>query len=164
MAALEVVTFPMDALRRKAEKVAKVGDDERATLDEMAKTMYISRGVGLAAVQVGIGRQLAVVDTGEGLIKMVNPVITRRDGVETNEEGCLSVPGACVNVKRARRIVVSFLDEHGEAKYLKAEGLLARAIQHEIDHLQGTLIIDYLNPIKRLLYRKTSRRARPKGQ
>ena len=129
-------------------------------LDEMARAMYLSQGVGLAAVQVGIDRQLAVVDTGEGLIKMVNPAIVKREGVETQEEGCLSCPDACVKVRRAKKIVVSYLNEEGVVAELKAEGLLARAIQHEIDHLCGTLIIDYLSPIKKMLFKagKPSRR------
>ena len=162
MAELKVVTFPKTILRKKAEKVPKVSDAERAILDGMAKAMYLSQGVGLAAVQVGIDKQLAVVDTGEGLVKMVNPVIVKRDGREVQEEGCLSVPGACVKVKRAKRIVVSYLNEDGEINELKAEGLLARAIQHEIDHLQGTLIIDYLNPLQKILYKKTGSRKKPK--
>jgi peptide deformylase len=150
---LKVVRFPEPILRRKARKVPKVTDKERLTLDEMAKAMYLSQGVGLAAVQVGIDRCLAVVDTGEGLIKMVNPTIIKREGTETQEEGCLSCPGACVKVKRAKKVVVSYLTEEGEVAELKAEGLLARAIQHEIDHLGGTLIIDYLSPIKKILFR-----------
>jgi len=148
---LKIVRFPDSTLRRKARKVLKVTDAERSMLAEMAKAMYLSQGVGLAAVQVGIDRQLAVVDTGNGLIKMVNPAIVKREGVEAQEEGCLSCPGACVKVKRAKKIVVSYLTEDGEVAELKADGLLARAIQHEIDHLSGTLIIDHLNPIKKLL-------------
>jgi len=147
---LKVVTFPESILRKKAQKVGKVTDSERATLEDMAKTMYLSQGVGLAAVQVGIDRQLAVIDTGNGLIKMINPAIVKKEGVESNEEGCLSCPGACVKVKRAKKVVVSYLDENGEVSEIKAEGLLARALQHEIDHLCGKLIIDHLNPIKKM--------------
>jgi len=154
MAGLTIVRFPRDILKRRAAKVPVVGDEERKALSEMAKTMYLSGGVGLAAVQVGIDSQMAVIDVGKGLIKMVNPVIVKSDGTETCEEGCLSVPGAAVKVKRAGKIVVQYLNEFGEITQLAAEGLLARAIQHEIDHLSGKLIIDYLSPLKRIFLRK----------
>jgi peptide deformylase len=151
MAELRVVKFPDSILRKKARKVGKVTAAERSMLADMARAMYLSQGVGLAAVQVGIDRQLAVVDTGNGLIKMMNPIIVKKEGVDSQEEGCLSCPGECVKVKRAKKITVSYLTEDGEVAELKADGLLARAIQHEIDHLNGTLIIDHLSPIKKLL-------------
>lgn len=151
MAELKVVKFPSAILRKKAQKVGKITAADRLMLDDMANTMYLSQGVGLAAVQVGIDKQLAVVDTGRGLIKMINPAIVKKEGVEAQEEGCLSCPGECVKVKRAKKITVSYLNENGEVSELKADGLLARAIQHEIDHLGGTLIIDHLSPIKKLL-------------
>jgi peptide deformylase len=153
MAGLRVVKYPEKILRKAASPVAKVTDEDRRMLDEMAKTMYMSQGVGLAAVQVGIGKRLAVVDTGTGLIKMVNPSIVKSEGYETQEEGCLSVPGAAVKVRRAKKIVVSYMNEGGMVVEMKAEGLLARAIQHEIDHLCGKLIIDYMNPVKRIIQR-----------
>jgi peptide deformylase len=151
LADLKVVKFPDSILRKKARKVGKVTAAERSILDDMARAMYLSQGVGLAAVQVGIDRQLAVIDTGNGLIKMMNPIIVKKEGVDSQEEGCLSCPGECVKIKRAKKITVSYLTEDGEVEELKADGLLARAIQHEIDHLGGTLIIDYLGPIKKLL-------------
>lgn len=151
MAGLRVVKYPQKILRKAAEPILKVTDEERRMLDEMAKMMYLSQGVGLAAVQVGIDKRLAVVDTGNGLIKMVNPSVVRSEGYESQEEGCLSVPGASVKVKRAKKVVVSYMDEQGRVVELKAEGLLARAIQHEIDHLQGRLIIDYMGPVKRII-------------
>lgn len=154
MAELEIRKFPSPILRCKAEKVAKVGEREKKALEDMAKTMYFNQGVGLAAVQVGINKQLAVIDVGEGLLKLINPIITKKEGCEAMEEGCLSVPGASVNVKRAKKVLVSFLNEKGELNELKADGLLARAIQHEIDHLSGRLIIDYIHPIKRFLSKK----------
>lgn len=154
MPELKIKKFPDSILKKKAEKVSRVTEAEKSMLADMANTMYMSQGVGLAAVQVGIGKQLAVVDTGEGLIKMINPAITRREGTETQEEGCLSCPGACVKVKRAKKVVVSFMNENGDVMQLKAEGLLARAIQHELDHLSGKLIIDYMNPIKKMLIRR----------
>lgn len=154
MANMGIKKFPDQSLRKKAVKVGKVGDPERDMLRDMAETMYINNGVGLAAVQVGIGKQLAVVDVGDGLVKLINPAILRKEGSETQEEGCLSVPGAVVKVRRAKKIVVNFLNGDGLVSQISAEGLFARAIQHEIDHLSGKLIIDYLNPIKRLLLKK----------
>lgn len=151
MSKLKIRTFPDKILRKKAAKIAGVGDYERAILSDMAETMYLNNGVGLAAVQVGIDKQLAVIDIGSGIIKMVNPAIIKKRGVLFEEEGCLSVPDACIKVKRAKSIAVSFLDEKGQVQQLQAEGLLARAIQHEIDHLSGLLIIDYLNPLKRIM-------------
>lgn len=151
MSILKIRTFPDTVLRKKAAKVTGLSAQDKATLKDMAETMYLNSGVGLAAVQVGIDKQLAVVDIGSGLIKMVNPVIIKKEGAVLNEEGCLSVPGACINVKRARFIQVSFMNESGEVVQLRAEGLLGRAIQHEIDHLSGFLIIDYLNPVKKFL-------------
>jgi peptide deformylase len=151
---LKIRKFPEAVLRKKAAKVAKVTDSIRSLLSEMAKTMYASQGVGLAAVQVGIDKQLAVIDVGDGLIKMINPVIVKKDGLETQEEGCLSCPGVSVKIKRASKVVVSFMTENGDVVELKASGLLARAVQHELDHLSGKLIIDYLGPITRLLAKK----------
>lgn len=154
MSDLKIKKFPNSILRKKAEKVGEVTDSVKKILADMANTMYLSQGVGLAAVQVGIGKQLAVIDTGNGLIKMINPAITKREGTEAQEEGCLSCPGACVKVRRAKKVVVSFMNENGDVMQLKAEGLLARAIQHELDHLSGKLIIDYMNPIKKMLIRR----------
>lgn len=165
MNSLNIRIFPDSILRKKASSITKVGKEERDILEEMVKTMYFNQGVGLAAVQVGIDKQLAVIDVGEGPIKLINPVIVKREGEETIEEGCLSVPEVSVKVKRAKSVVVNFLDEQGKAKHLKAEGLLARALQHEIDHLSGMLIIDYLNPFDRIFMKKRlssqKNRARP---
>lgn len=150
---LKIKIFPEDILRKKAKRIASVTANEKRELTEMAKAMYLSGGVGLAAVQVGIDKQLAVIDVGGGLIKMVNPSIVKNSGKEAAEEGCLSVPGATVKVRRAKSVVVNYLTENGEVTQIKAEGLLARAIQHEIDHLSGRLIIDHANPIKKMLVR-----------
>ena len=155
---LKIRKLPDPVLRKVAAKVVKVGDSDRHVLLLMAKAMYINQGVGLAALQVGIDRQLAVIDVGDGLIKLINPVIIRREGSETQEEGCLSVPGEYVRVKRSKKVTVNFLKEGGEAVQLKADGLLARAIQHEIDHLSGCLIVDYLNPIKKMLVKRRFRK------
>ena len=162
MANLKIKTFPDTSLRKKAEKVLRIGQAEKKILTDMAEAMYLNNGVGLAAVQVGIDKQLAVVDVGEGLIKMVNPVIVKREGHDTEQEGCLSVPEIVVKVRRAKKVVVNFLNENGDAQQLRSEGLLARALQHEIDHLAGKLIVDYVNPIKRLfLKKKTNKSKKP---
>ncbi|MDP3791905.1 MAG: peptide deformylase [Candidatus Omnitrophota bacterium] len=149
---MEIVCLPNPCLRKKTSKVLKVSDEEKRMLDEMAKVMYLKGGVGLAACQVGIDKQLAVIDIGDGLIKLINPVVVKKDGCETQEEGCLSVPEAAIKVKRAKKVTVEYLNEGGEAVKITAHGLLARVLQHEIDHLLGKLIIDYLSPIKKLLF------------
>lgn len=149
---MEIIYLSNPLLRKKTVKVVKISDEERNILDEMAKTMYLKGGVGLAACQVGIDKQLAVIDIGDGLLKLVNPVIVKKEGCETQEEGCLSIPEAVIKVKRAKKVTVEYLNEKGEALIMTAEGLLARVMQHEIDHLSGRLIIDYLSPIKKLLF------------
>ncbi|MDD5495557.1 MAG: peptide deformylase [Candidatus Omnitrophica bacterium] len=151
---LIIKKFPNSCLRKKAEKVKKISYAEKELLSEMAKIMYLNEGVGLAATQVGINFQLVVIDIGQGLIKLINPEIISREGKQTSEEGCLSVPGTVVKVKRAEKVNLNFLDENGNASRLRTEGLLARVVQHEMDHLSGKLIIDYLNPIKKLLIKR----------
>jgi peptide deformylase len=154
MPELVIKKFPDPFLRKKASKVPKVTSCERDILAEMAKLMYLSQGVGLAAIQVGVNKQLVVIDVGSGLINFINPVIVKRDGRESLEEGCLSVPGINVKIRRSKTIMAHFLDEYGNARQMHADGLLARAIQHEMDHLAGTLIIDYVNPVKKILLRR----------
>lgn len=151
MSDLRIRRYPDKILRKTAKKVSQVSNTERDELAAMAKTMYLNKGVGLAALQVGIDKQLAVIDIGNGLIMMVNPSITRKEGFEICEEGCLSVPDLSVKIKRAKLVIASYLDENGDVRQLRADGLLARAVQHEIDHLSGTLIIDYMNPIKKMI-------------
>ncbi|MDP3789738.1 MAG: peptide deformylase [Candidatus Omnitrophota bacterium] len=147
---MEIRRFPDPVLRKKGENVKSIGNEERKVLADMAETMYLKGGVGLAAVQVGIRKNMVVIDIGDGLRKMVNPVILKREGSITQEEGCLSVPEKCINIKRSKKIVVDYLNEDGQAIRTSAEGLLARVIQHEVDHLFGKLIVDYLNPLKKI--------------
>ena len=154
---LNIVRYGEPILRKKCKPVAQISDAERKLFADMAETMYQMRGVGLAALQVGVDKQLAVFDDGKGLIKLANPKILRRKGRDTFEEGCLSVPDITVKVKRAAAVTVSGLNERGEMVTLDAQGLLARVIQHECDHLQGKLIIDYLSFPRRFLLKNKLR-------
>ena len=158
MAEMDIKRFPDPILRRKGEDVKSIGKCEKKVLSDMAETMYLKGGVGLAAIQVGIQKNMVVIDIGDGLRKMVNPVILKKEGSEIQEEGCLSVPDKCVNVKRSKKVVVDYLNEDGQAVRLSAEGLLARAVQHEIDHLFGKLIVDYLSPLKKICNSLTTRK------
>ncbi len=151
---LKIKTYPDPLLKNKAKKVAVITDVEKKLFSDMAETMYLNQGIGLAATQVGVDKQLVVIDVGEGLVKIANPVIMKRIGWGCIEEGCLSVPGVQVKIKRAQRILIQFLNEEGEIVTCEVNGLYARALQHEMDHLFGKLIVDYLNPIKRLFISK----------
>ncbi len=158
MSQLEIKRFPDPILRRMGEDVKSIGSEEIKVLADMSETMYLKGGVGLAAIQVGIPKNMVVIDIGDGLIKMANPVISKREGSETQEEGCLSVPDKCISVKRSKKVVVDYLNENGQAVRLAAEGLLARVIQHEIDHLLGKLIVDYISPLKKICNSLTTRK------
>jgi peptide deformylase len=138
------------SLRRKAKPVAKVTEKEMAILAEMAQIMRLAGGVGLAAPQVGINRQIIVIDIGEGPRVFINPKIFKRLGCDTKEEGCLSLPGVFLSVKRAKKITVTALNEKNEAVTLSADNLLARVIQHEMDHLKGKLLVDHANIFKKI--------------
>ena len=154
---IRVVGDPV--LRKKARKVSRVSASHRAILSEMSRLMYEARGVGLAAPQVGIDEQMIVVDIGKGLYKLINPKIIKKEGSQAIEEGCLSVPGVSVKVKRAKKIMLQALDEDGKIVVFDAQDLLACVCQHEIDHLLGKLIIDYAPLWKRLgLKNKLKRR------
>jgi len=141
--ALKLSLYPDSILRKKTRLVNEFNDELRRILKEMAQIMYINKGVGLAANQVGLDLSILVADAGEGIYKLVNPKIVYRRGRETLEEGCLSLPNICVKVKRAKKIIVNALDEYGKTFSIEADGLLGRIFQHEIDHLNGKLIIDY---------------------
>jgi peptide deformylase len=141
-------------LRKRARKVSKVTARHRDILSKMSRLMYEASGIGLAAPQIGIDEQMIVVDIGKGLYKLVNPRIIKKEGRQSIEEGCLSVPGVSVKVKRAKKIMLQALDEDGNVVAFDAQDLLAIACQHEIDHLLGKLIIDYAPLWKRLAFRK----------
>lgn len=155
MKELDIKRFPASCLRIKARAVKNITQIERDELAAMVETMYLNKGVGLAAVQVGIDKQMAVIDVGNGVIKLINPQIIKRSGRESQEEGCLSVPGCTVKIRRAKNITLRYLDEKSETRQIACADLFSRAVQHEIDHLRGVLIIDYLNPLKRLFVKRS---------
>jgi peptide deformylase len=137
------------ALRQRSAELAAVDDDVRRLIDDMFETMEAAQGVGLAANQVGVARRVAVIDAAGTRFAMVNPVIVEAEGRATVEEGCLSIPELFGNVTRPERVVLEALDRDGQPFRLAAEGLTARAIQHELDHLDGILFLDHLGLMKR---------------
>lgn len=157
MAKLEILRFPDDRLRTKAKPVAEVDDTIRQLVDDMFETMYEAPGIGLAATQVNVHKRVIVVDVShekDQPLCLINPEIIARDGVEQHEEGCLSVPGIYETVERAEHIKVKALDRDGQPFELETGDLLAVCIQHEIDHLDGKLFVDYLSSLKRNRIRK----------
>jgi len=146
---LSIRIYGDKALRRKARPLKRVDSEERRLAEEMVKIMHANSGVGLAAPQVGVNKQIIVVDIGNGPFKLFNPRIKQKKGSCSMEEGCLSLPGISVNVKRAKEICVDSMDESGKKLSMQAEDLLARAIQHEVDHLRGKLIVDYADIIRK---------------
>jgi len=146
-------------LRRICERVEKVSEAEKNIFASMAEIMYKNQGIGLAGPQVGVNKKLIIADAGSGLVTLANPEILEKDGVEDFlEEGCLSLPGISVNVKRPTQVLVEGLDRKGNKIQLKATGLLARVLQHEIDHLNGILILDYVSLLKRILLKSRLRK------
>ena len=160
-----ILHYPDPRLREVGKRVETFDAELGALCDDMAETMYAAPGIGLAATQIGVALQLFVVDiAGEDepsdLRVFVNPEILERDGDVKFQEGCLSFPGASENVERAARVVVRAQDRDGKPFEIEAEGLMAIALQHEYDHLQGVLMIDHLGPLKkRVLDRKMKKRA-----
>lgn len=151
MALLPILRYPDPRLHKRAAPVAKVDEDIRKLVADMAETMYEAPGIGLAATQVDVHRRVVVIDVTEdksGLLALINPEILERSGEQVCEEGCLSVPGVYEKVARAERVKVRALDTRGEAFELEAEGMLAVCIQHEIDHLDGKVFVEYLSQLK----------------
>lgn len=136
------ITDDNELLRKKSREIVEIDDRIKTLLDDMAETMYDANGVGLAAPQVGILRRAVVIDIGEGLIELINPVIVYKKGEQIDAEGCLSVPGRSGTVARPEKVKVRALNRDGEEILIDGEGLLARALCHEIDHLDGTVYID----------------------
>ncbi|HEY8497182.1 MAG TPA: peptide deformylase [Limnochordales bacterium] len=149
MAVLPIVQVPDPVLRKKAQPVERVTKRVQKLIRDMADTMYAANGAGLAAPQVGVSERIIVVDAGDGLVALVNPRILAAEGSEVDVEGCLSIPNVSLYVERAARVEVEGWDERGRTVRIKAGGLLARALQHEIDHLDGILITDKGSPIQR---------------
>ena len=151
MAILEILQYPDARLHIPAQKVEKIDAEVRKLIDDLAETMYAAPGVGLAATQVDVHKQIIVIDVSEDrsdLRVFINPEITRREGMAVNQEGCLSVPGVFDNVERAESVTVTALDRNGSRFTLNASGMLATCIQHEMDHLTGKVFIDYLSDLK----------------
>ena len=151
MAILEIIQYPDNRLNTPAQRVEKIDAATKKLIDDMAETMYAAPGVGLAATQVDVHKQIIVIDVSEDrsdLRVFINPEITRREGLAVNQEGCLSVPGIYDNVERADSVTVTALDRNGSRFTLNASGLLATCIQHEVDHLHGKVFVDYLSELK----------------
>jgi peptide deformylase len=144
VAILKILTVEDPALRKKANQVVKITKRQRILVKDMLETMYNANGVGLAAPQVGISDRLVVIDVGDGPLVLFNPVVTLCEGENKDVEGCLSIPGRNEYIIRAQKVMVSYINLEGKKVTVTGEGLLARALQHEIDHLDGILFIDYL--------------------
>jgi peptide deformylase len=167
MAKLPIITLPDPVLRKVSEPVERVDDEVRTLMQDMLETMYAAPGIGLAAIQVNVPRRVLVVDVAEdgqepAPLCMVNPEIVQL-GSETrlHEEGCLSIPDVRIEIERPSTLTVRYVDPQGELRELTADGLLATALQHEINHLDGKLIIDFLSALKRdMVVRKFKKQAR----
>ena len=164
MSVRKILTEPNKLLRKISMPVEKVGDQERKLMDDMLETMYSANGIGLAAIQIGVPKRIIVMDLSkEGEKKeprfFVNPVIKKKNSSKsTYEEGCLSVPNQFAEIDRPNSCEVEYLDYNGTERLLKAEGLLATCIQHEMDHLEGILFIDYLSKLKKsMIIKKLSK-------
>ena len=164
-----IVRYGADVLHQPAAPVEAVTPEIQALIDDMIQTMYTAPGVGLAAPQVGVGVRIFVCDISVGrsageLLAFINPSFVERDGMQLEEEGCLSVPGFSATVPRPSRVVVRALDRKGESRTIEGTGLLARALQHELDHLDGKLFIDRISRLKRDLYRARQRKLDRQGR
>ena len=164
MALLPILRFPDPRLKKIAAPVTNIDDTVRRLIADMAETMYEAPGIGLAATQVDVRKQLVVIDISEDrnqLLALINPRLENFQGQQEGEEGCLSVPGIYEKVQRAERVTVHYQDGDGAQRTLVAEGLLAVCIQHELDHLNGTVFVDHLSQLKQTRIRsKLAKQAR----
>jgi peptide deformylase len=163
MTKLAILEYPDPRLRTKAVPVAVVDDAVRQLIDDLLETMYAAKGIGLAASQVDVHRRILVLDISDSRdqpMAFINPEIVEAEGSAPGEEGCLSLPGIYDKLERAARIRVRALDRNGEPFELDAEGMLAVCIQHEVDHLEGKLFVDYLSELKRQLIRRRLQKER----
>ena len=161
----EILIWPDPILKQKARPVARVDDSIRTLVQDMFETMYAADGVGLAAPQVGILQRIVVLDTRASQpeskpLAMINPELVALEGKTTYTEGCLSIPGESEDVDRAAVVTVKYLDLEGREQTLRCEGLLAIAVQHEADHLNGTVFVDHVSTLKRELIRKRMKRVK----
>jgi peptide deformylase len=151
MSRLPIKIYGDPILKVKALPIETIGPEEKKALEDMAKTMYDAEGAGLAATQVGINKQLMVVDVGNGLLKLANPKLIKGWCNKVGEEGCLSFPGIRLKIKRPEKVVLEALNQDGDRIRIEAQGLLARVLHHEMDHLKGVVIIDRVGIRQRLL-------------
>ncbi len=151
---LNIRVYGDSCLRKKSLPVKNVGPAERMLIAALIETMNDHKGIGLAAPQVGINEQIFVADVGDGPRAFINPVISQKKGSDAMEEGCLSIPGVTVKVKRPKKIFVRYIDEHNNKAECFCDGLLAKVVQHETDHLNGKLIIDYAGWRQKIKIRK----------
>lgn len=164
MGHLTLKTYPDPCLRIKTKPVESFPPELKDTLKDMADIMYATQGIGLAATQVGLGSQILVIDIGEGIINFINPEILESSKEKTvMEEGCLSLPGLAVKVARPEKVQLRAQDANGEFFTKKYDGLMAKAVQHEIDHLAGKLLIDYLDPIRKLIAKYKLRKGKKRS-
>jgi len=162
MAKLDILYYPDPRLRTEAEQVEIVDDVIRRLVDDMFETMYVAPGIGLAATQVDVHKQVIVIDISEDKnqpLCLINPMILKADGQDEHEEGCLSVPGVYETVKRAESVEIRARGRDGKLFEMQAEGLLAVCIQHEMDHLKGKLFVDYLSRLKKGRIRKKAEKS-----
>lgn len=168
MPVLDILQPPHPTLKKPAEPIAGIDDDLVRLMDDMLVTMYKAPGIGLAAPQVGVGQRVVVIDLSEEKnqpVRLLNPAITQRSNeMVVGEEGCLSLPGQFADVKRHAAVAVKYLDERESEQVIEAEGLLARCLQHEIDHLDGILFTDHLSALKRnIIMRRLIKQRRGKS-
>jgi len=162
MAIREIRKFPDPVLRKKTSRVERIDESVSRLIEDMVETMHAAPGVGLAANQVGVSLQIAVIDLStredekrrHPLLVIINPELLSQEGAVTEEEGCLSIPEYAENVKRSAKVKVRAQDRTGKAFELEADGLLAKALQHEIDHLNGLLFVDRLSPLKKSVFKR----------
>lgn len=167
MALLEILHYPDTRLRKKAAPVEQVDSNIKTIVNNMLETMYDAPGIGLAATQVNIHKRIVVIDVSEkhnNPLCFINPELVNKAGKTQSEEGCLSVPEYYANVKRAETVTVKALDKDGKAFELDADGILAICIQHEMDHLEGKLFVDYLSALKQQRVRKKLEKIARKGK
>lgn len=169
MAVLEILRYPHPLLKKRCEQVEEVDDDIKRLICDMRETMYGANGIGLAACQVGVARRVIVMDVSpiepdQGFFAFINPEILSEEGEIDYEEGCLSVPDCTEKIKRKEKIRVKGTSPEGEEIEIAGEGILSIALQHEIDHLNGVLILDHISSLKRGLYRKKLKKEKEKGE